>query len=113
MHNDTFSTSLLSFMSLIWNFFHFTDYKDRSSRRGCCIYFFNFKKRSSRVRAGFIGMIFPCVCIASVADFSHLPFFEGIDVISAVGSLKSSRDVSAVRPSAGLAIISYSISDNG
>ena len=65
------------------------------------------------MRAGFIGMIFPCVCIASVADFSHLPFFEGIDVISAVGSLKSSRDVSAVRPSAGLAIISYSISDNG
>jgi len=113
MHNDTCSTSLLSFTLLTWNFFDFTDYQNRSSKKGFCMYASNFKKGSSRVRACFIGMFFLCACTTSVIEFSHLLLFEGIDVIWAGGSLRSSRDVSAAISSVSLAIISYSTCDDG
>ena len=111
--NDTFSTSLLSFTLLTSNFFDFTDYQNRSSKKGFCVYASNFKKRSSRVRACFMEMLFLCVGATLVTEFSHLLVFEGIDVLSAGGSLRSGRDVSAARFSVSFAIISYSTCDDG
>ena len=75
------------------------------------MYVFNFERRTSKLRNGFLIVICLCVCTTSITDFSRLLSFEDIEEISAGGSLKSSRVVSAARSSASLAKNSYSTCD--